>query len=680
MRPAGRGLLRRAFRNGLLLALALLALAPAAASAATFTVNEAGDDIDDIGLDGVCDTNAGTPELNCTLRAAVDQADFNTASHDTIKFAGAIVGQTLVLGTLDIDSTLTINGGDCGDMTLSHKPCVGLDFNGGNGLVVNGVDDVLIKGLSITDVNIGVFTLFGTDRLKLQNSWIGIELDGDASGTDNSGVVLRGNDEVIGGTTGAERNVFGFVGDNAVDAAITLEGSDDARVRGNYFGVAPNGIDAADNTGSGILLDGATDSVIGASASSSAQATTKCDGGCNVIANSSESGVLVESDAGTTTIKGNFIGLDRNGTNGSLNGNVGFGIRVENVGTTIGGSAAAERNFIAGSSSSGIVTFSPGGAGITVKRNFVGLNSAGTGVEDAPNSGAITIQDSTALQPSTVARNRIAGDSLNGISVSGGEAFRVIRNKVGLDKNNGNVQAPDIGIAGSPTNSAIGEPGAGNTVGNTTGVAAINLLGGTAPAGDGNTIQGNFVGVDSAGVAHGNAGVGIRLARSTNTVDGNTVGGTSADSENVISNSGDDAIRLEDGPGGSTGNQFKRNRGKANGSADPPDTLFLDLQGAPDSASDGPGNGTLQAGPPSLQFATRTSASGIASPGATVYLFRTSDSGNPKRINAFVAKTVAGGAGDWLVSFPKIPVGQNLTALQVAGSGSSELTGAVAPF
>lgn len=95
---------------------AFLALA-SPARAATFTVNSS-DDAVDASLDGVCDSDAGTGGSQCTLRAAVQEAN-DTAALDVIGFSVNTVGLDLsgfedsaATGDLDVINDVTINGGN----------------------------------------------------------------------------------------------------------------------------------------------------------------------------------------------------------------------------------------------------------------------------------------------------------------------------------------------------------------------------------------------------------------------------------------------------------------------------------------------------------------------------------------------------------------------------------------
>ena len=76
------------FLAALIAAGLLLVVTARPAHAATFTVNSTGDDSDANFINdspNVCDTDLSTPGLQCTLRAAIQEAN-NTPGTDTINF------------------------------------------------------------------------------------------------------------------------------------------------------------------------------------------------------------------------------------------------------------------------------------------------------------------------------------------------------------------------------------------------------------------------------------------------------------------------------------------------------------------------------------------------------------------------------------------------------------------
>ena len=114
-----------------------------------FIVNTLGD-APDPSLDGICDTDAGTVGDQCTLRAAIQEAN-NASSDDTIGFDAALNGGTITLGTaLDaIDGNLTINGPGATLLTVARSAGPGTpDFRI---FTINSSRVVTISGLTISN-------------------------------------------------------------------------------------------------------------------------------------------------------------------------------------------------------------------------------------------------------------------------------------------------------------------------------------------------------------------------------------------------------------------------------------------------------------------------------------------------------------------------------------------------
>ena len=136
---------------------ALCACLPAAASAATFSVNTFGGDSDTNTADNLCDFDAGTAGEQCTLVAAIEQSNA-TGGADVINFdrSGAGLGPTPTI-TIGADlpaitQAVTIAAGNCGTAS-APEPCVGLSGAvAADGFVANA-NGVSISGLAITGYN-----------------------------------------------------------------------------------------------------------------------------------------------------------------------------------------------------------------------------------------------------------------------------------------------------------------------------------------------------------------------------------------------------------------------------------------------------------------------------------------------------------------------------------------------
>ena len=687
---------------------ALMAFAPSAVGA-TFTVNSTADDIDanNFAGDGTCDTVAGDPVV-CTLRAAIQEANAMAVNPgpDLINFdpvfTGNMATSTIVTTGTEpvITETATIDGNDC-PAASAFKPCVGFQAAGTavQGLIV-GADNVVIRGLAITNGGPGLSVQAGADNVTIAGNWFGLKLD-ETAGANNRGLevfgsaVPAGDEDTVGGETPADRNVFAHNNDDG----LRLTGADDVTIKGNYFGTKPDGTTPAPNgtlighdnieVGSvGGNANLAMNNTIGGTQNAAQLATPECDGPCNVIANSPQGidleteGVMGEgSAAGATTIKGNFIGLDVTGETAAPNAFRGIQAGLSNTANnpvTVGGMDPGDRNVIAGNAGGGLLAK----GGVTVQNNYFGSNSQGDAA--IPNLGTV-VGDATVgeiANPSTVVGNRFAGNGVSGGRLFVKDETTMTGNVFGIGTG-GEVLAPagtaitDVGNPFGENGNQIGgpNPGDGNTIGNVSGAAPALLING-----DDNQVRGNLIGVTSNGMAVPNTGPGIRITNTSQldpAID-NTIGGNTQQEENVISNSGGDAIELVDddslGAINNSGNAILRNRGTNNGVG--ANDLFIDLR--TDTAGDGPGN-PVGTGPnaaiqaPGLTEPTTTQMSGSGGNGNTVRVFKTFAEMNDD-IRGFAettgSVTVAGGT--WTATFaPPLPTGQCLSANQTDLAGNS---------
>jgi hypothetical protein len=402
-----------------LLAAGLLAaalLAPAAATAAPFTVNSTGDAVD-ASIDGTCATSGAV----CTLRAALDEANA-TAAADTITFAPSFDGSitdTIALGTsLPVENPVTIDGGDC-DAGAASKPCAGVDAGDTDGgFAVSTPGAVTIRGLAITNTIIGVLDQTASSSgLVVRGNWIGRRLSG-AAGSNDQGVTVDANTTgvTIGGPAAGDRNLF-----QNNETAVRLLG-DANQVAGNDFGIEPGGTPGGANTtaidldtnGSNTIVPDAN--VIGGPDAGTPQV---CDGLCNLIAGGTNAIKIHDfenDEVDNTTIAGNFLGIDPVGTRDyKQNGEAIANNSAD--GTLVGGPAAADRNYIGGSSSPSF-TAADGAEGVVIRNNFLGVAASGTAA--APDAGGSVI----ASDPITIADNRFgaapASDAAIGVLVRDG--------------------------------------------------------------------------------------------------------------------------------------------------------------------------------------------------------------------------------------------------------------------
>ena len=269
-------------------------------------------------------------------------------------------------------------------------------------------------------------------------------------------------------------------------------------------------------------------------------------------------GIYVYDQTGTT-IEGNFIGVLPNGqaapipkaSDGTTFNNT--GIDDNATGTTIGGTAPADRNIISGN---GIGVLTEGDS-ITVEGNYIGTNLAGMAAIANTDAGlvmAFGVND-TIGGTTDATRNIISGNNGNGIAINGfdGESFTgsVIEGNyigVGVD---GTTAVANLGdgidlSASSHLYANDSDLTIGGTAAGAGNVISGNEFTGILIANDhaiGNVVQGNFIGTDYSGyfaVANGQDGILIQGGASDN-----AIGGTTAAARNIIAGNNLNDLEIE---------------------------------------------------------------------------------------------------------------------------------------
>ena len=283
-----------------------------------------------------------------------------------------------------------------------------------------------------------------------------------------------------------------------------------------------------------VVIDGTTQAgfggtplieVKGAGSSGGIQGLTLSGGNSTVrgLVLNQFAGAAIQIDtAGGNVIAGNYIGVSADGTASSGNDR---GVVVTVGNNTIGGSVAADRNVISGNTQAGILLTGSGASGNLVQGNFIGTNAAGTA---ALIGQAIGVQMMLSAATNTIGGTAAGAGNLISANTSG-----VVIQDAGTTGNvlQGNLIGTDVaGTAalGNSTDGVVIKDGAdGNTVGGTA-AGARNIISGNGATGidiqtNNNTVEGNYVGLDTAGVAGLGNLKGIYLHA---TATGNHIGGT----------------------------------------------------------------------------------------------------------------------------------------------------------
>ena len=304
----------------------------------------------------------------------------------------------------------------------------------------------------------------------------GNHVQGNYAGTDITGTHALANadigfeaqdapNNIIGGTTPAERNIFS--GNLGAGVSLTGTSSFGDVISGNYIGPDVTGQVGMGNHKMGVNIGSPTsggtnnahDNIIGGTTGVSLGGS--CTGSCNVISSNAWNGVFISgTTGGSNQILGNFVGVSASG--GLTIGNVldGIGV-VDSSYNSIGNSTAASRNIITGN----------GGSGVIVTGNSAGSNRIeGNYIGEATNQGDI-------------------GNAVNGVTVAGGIQTAILGNNItgskflGIDLGGYGVTVNDPGDPdGGPNGSqntpvlsfAIPYNGGENVVG------SLNSLGNTS--------------------------------------------------------------------------------------------------------------------------------------------------------------------------------------------------------
>lgn len=243
-------------------------------------------------------------------------------------------------------------------------------------------------------------------------------------------------------------------------------------------------------------------------------------------------------NAANLTIKGNYIGVDKNG-NSAPNGLSGISIQSGCTNVLIGGVTAGDRNIISGNSGAGINIQS---AGVNVQGNYIGTDPTGLlSRANGLNGINLTTANNVIGGNTTDKRNVISGNTGHGIAITSASSNTIANNYIGIKADGSSALGNSVsGInitGGTSQNTNIGGASTGNTI-------SGNNASGISIIGAGNTgtqILGNFIGTNPTGTASiANAQHGI-ITESNNTI----IGGTLAGTRNIISSNGQNGIKIK---------------------------------------------------------------------------------------------------------------------------------------
>jgi len=371
-----------------LLAACLMMAAQPAHAATTFTVNDTRDSPDASSTaGGTCDIDVFNPGNQCTLRAAIQQANA-TSGADTINFNIPFTGvQTIHVnsggfGALPaITEQVTIDGYTqplahpntlaVGDDAVLKIELDGTNTTGESGLEILTADSSVIKGLVINRFSEGI---------SISGDSVANRIEGNFIGTDPTGTLDRGNkfngvnvtrgasENVVGGTTAGARNLISGNSCNAV----FVNGANNNKIQGNYVGT--------DKTGTKTLANG-DDFVCSAVEINDASGNTvggTTAGARNVISGNAAEGVLIVGGSQDDEVLGNRIGTTAGGTGPLGNGDA--GVLIQDSHNSVGDGTAAGSNTIAFNGTDGVQVRGNLSSGNKISRNSI-FSNAGLGID-----------------------------------------------------------------------------------------------------------------------------------------------------------------------------------------------------------------------------------------------------------------------------------------------------------
>ncbi len=332
---------------------------------------------------------AANATANGTSADLINFAISGTGVH-TLTPATALpqITQAVVIDATAEDS-VAANGG---------RPAVEIFGNGLNAHGLNlsaAADGTTIKGLSISGfAQWGMVIASSSNSNTVQGNYFGLRADGNTIAANSiGGIQLNGSSNLIGGSTAAQRNVIA----GNTNAGLMVLGSSNT-ITGNYVGTDATGMLDRGNGGVGITFDGnATGNLVGGSLAGERNVISGNNSDALYITNTA-TGTLVRGNYigiaadGLTALANSGVGVRANGTGASntIGGIVaGQGNLIANhpsYGITVSGTAA-------GVAILGNTLVQNTGMGIDLAMNGVSANDAGdadTGPNNLQNFPVIT--------------------------------------------------------------------------------------------------------------------------------------------------------------------------------------------------------------------------------------------------------------------------------------------------
>lgn len=508
----------------------------------TYLVNATTDNSDANPGNGECNTGSGDGFAECTLRAAIEEANASSGVAN-IHFAADIPTNALDFTEISISSGLPAITGpvnidgrthpDWDGSTEFPQPRVVLRWTGGSGTAWSairldaGAAGSSVRGLAIRDFTASGFRIAGGSGFDIMDNviggvWVpGLTL---SAGNDRHGIDFNGGSSAANASVVSNNVIFA----NGEHGILLRNGFASGLISNNVIGLLPpfpgdtEFQPSAGNGGDGIRIqdDAGSDNRIGSLFSTPG----------NVLANNSGRGLTVRADG--QVIVGNWIGLPfEGGTSSGSNladyGNGDDAVVLESSNNQFGGTNDGEENVTGNSGAAALRIGNENTPTISANDNVIRNNNFGVSLqgENAGTTWGIRVENGS---NNWIDQVRV-GFNDTGISVRPGASSTSVTGSTIHDNSLHGIRFSSDGSFGGAAQ------GAGNELFDN-GLFGVLVEDGAGQV----SIQNNWIGTDVDGNNRDNS-IGVAVLGS-NTVDIGTAG-----NGNVIGNNGFAGIVLSSG-------------------------------------------------------------------------------------------------------------------------------------
>ncbi|HEX8227975.1 MAG TPA: S-layer homology domain-containing protein [Chloroflexia bacterium] len=301
----------------------------------------------------------------------------------------------------------------------------GVLINNSQGVAVGGATSGSGNVIS-GNVRNGVTLQGHADGNTIQGNLIGTGATGttDVGNTENGIFIasVHPDHNVIGGTTSAARNIISGNNHNGVRIVGDVVAAHIAtRIEGNYIGTNLAGSAAIGNTLAGVNLFEAAGVTVGGTTA----------GAGNVISGNGQEGLRLASDgASFNSVQGNFIGTNSTGTAAVPNGKSGITLGSGAQINAIGGTTAAARNLISGNAGAGLI-IEENAHSNEIAGNYIGSALNGSTALGNLGAGVVMSSTNASLGGLEAGKsNLIAFNGGNGVQVRTGSGNSLLSNSI----------------------------------------------------------------------------------------------------------------------------------------------------------------------------------------------------------------------------------------------------------